>query len=117
MSAEAWFGAGFWPYLGLTLVLFAAAAVATGQALAASWRPQWQIVPYVILLALGDRFLLYALYAGDLFAVGGTTIAALILGLVAFAAYRRVEARLMVQQYPWLYERAGWFGWRPRQPQ
>jgi hypothetical protein len=36
------------------------------------------------------------------------------LGAILLAAYYLTRARKMVQQYPWLYERRGPFGWRER---
>lgn len=101
-------------FLGLTLVLFGAAAVATGRALARNWRPLWQILPYAALLAIGDRFLLYALFDGELLSASGYGIAWALLALFALAAYRGTQSRLMVRQYPWLYEAAGPLSWRTR---
>jgi hypothetical protein len=100
--------------LGLTLALVAWAAAMMGQALARNWRPVWQIVPYTLLLAAGDRFLLFALFGGELLSPAGYAIAAGLFLACAFASYRITQARCMVQQYPWLYERAGWFAWRER---
>lgn len=100
----------------LTLLLFGWAAAMTGQALARNWRPVWQVVPYALLLALGDRFLLFALFDGVLLSPAGYAVAALLLFACAVAAYRLTQARRMVAQYPWLYARAGWFGWRERGP-
>lgn len=114
MTAAALFGASAGSFLGLTLLLFGAAALATGRALALSWRPAWQAVPYALLLGLGDRFLLFALFDGELLSASGYGIAAAILLLLALAGYRLTRARLMVRQYPWLYERAGPFSWRGR---
>ena len=98
-------------FFAMTLVLLGSAAFLTGQRLAQSWRPGWQIVPSVLLLAAADRFLLYALFAAELVSLGGFLIAAAILSAVAAAAYYLTRARKMVQQYPWLYERRGLFGW------
>ena len=50
-------------FFAMTVVLFGGVALLTGQRLAQSWRPGWQIVPAVLLLAAADRFLLYALFA------------------------------------------------------
>jgi len=100
--------------LVLALALFGWAAAMTGQALARNWRPMWQIVPYALLLAAGDRFLAFALFGGALLSLAGYAVAGVLLLAVAFAAYRLTQARRMVQQYPWLYERVGWFGWRRR---
>jgi len=101
-------------FLGLTVVLFGGAALATGRALARRWRPTWQNLPYALLLAAGDRFLLYALFDGELLSASGYLCAAVILLALCLLAQRLTLARLMVQQYPWLYRPAGPFFWRAR---
>ena len=101
-------------FLGLTIVLFGAAAAATGDALAATWRPFWHAIPYALLLAAGARFLTFALFEGELLSVSGFTIAAVVLLVLEALGYRRKQARRMVRQYPWLYERAGIFSWRDK---
>jgi hypothetical protein len=101
-------------FLIMTVVLFGAAAAMTGQALARNWRPFWQVAFYTALLAAADRFLLYALFGAALLSPGGYAAAAAILLAAAGASYRLTQAGLMVAQYPWLYERAGPFGWRAR---
>ena len=90
-------------FLGMTVVLFGAAAVMTGQALARNWRPHWQILFYTLLLAAGDRFLLYALFQAELLSAGGFAVAAAFLYGAALFAYRRTRARRLRSQYPWLY--------------
>jgi hypothetical protein len=113
-DAGALLGASPGTFLGLTLLLFGAAALATGRALARRWRPAWQTLPYAVLLGLADRFLLYALYDGDLLSASGTLIAAAILLVLALLAHRITLVRGMVRQYPWLYEAAGPLSWRAR---
>ena len=100
--------------LTMTAALFGGAAFLTGQALAQSWRPAWQILPVALLLAVADRFLLYALFDAELASLSGFLIAAAMLGAILLAAYYLTRARKMVQQYPWLYERSGPFGWREK---
>ncbi|HKW52552.1 MAG TPA: hypothetical protein VJO12_02590 [Stellaceae bacterium] len=107
-------GASPGAFLGLTLLLFGAAALATGRALARHWRPAWQMLIYAALLGLGDRFLLYALFDGELLSASGYLIGAAILLALVFVAYRVTLARRMVRQYPWLYEAAGPLSWRRR---
>ena len=51
-DASALLGASPGAFLGLTLLLFGAAALATGRALARHWRPAWQTLPYAVLLGL-----------------------------------------------------------------
>jgi hypothetical protein len=107
-------GASPGPFAALTLVLFGGAALATGRALARQWRPLWQVLPYALLLGLGDRFLLFALFDGALLSASGYAIAAAILLFLCLLAYRMTQVRLMLRQYPWLYEAAGPFSWRER---
>lgn len=102
-------------FIGVTLVLMGFASYMTGQALASTWRPLWQVFPYVLMMGAADRFLTWALFQGALLALLPYIIGTAILLLICLAAYRFTQARKMVSQYPWLYERAGVFGWRERQ--
>jgi hypothetical protein len=99
------------PFLGM-IVLFGAAALLTGRAMAETWRPGWQIVPVALVLAATDRYLLFALFEARLLSLGGFAVAAVLLGVLTAASYYRARARKMVRQYPWLYQRRGPFGWR-----
>jgi branched-chain amino acid transport system ATP-binding protein len=101
-------------FLGITLVFMGSCAFMTGQALASTWRPIWQAVPYALLLACADRFLTFALFGGRLLSGVGYLVDAAILAVIALAAYRARRARQMAVQYPWLYERSGLFSWRER---
>jgi hypothetical protein len=51
-----------WTFLGLTVVLGGAAAYATGRSLALTWRPLWQALPYMVVLAAAVGFLHYVLF-------------------------------------------------------
>ena len=99
-------------YIGVSVVIGGGAALMTGIALARTWRPVGQMVMYAMLLAAAARFLIFALFEGELLSLSGylcDLAAILALGLVA---YRATRAEKMVSQYPWLYERSGLFGWR-----
>ena len=48
----------------MTVILFGGAAFMTGQAIAETWRPGWQIVPYGLLLGLANAVPDFALFAG-----------------------------------------------------
>ena len=74
----------------------------------------WQVFAYGILLGGGDRFAVYALFDGGLLSPTGYVIDTVVLMAIALFAYRTTLARRMVAQYPWLYERAGLFGWRDK---
>lgn len=107
-------GTGLAEFLGVTLVLFGGASFLMGQALAHTWRPAWQAVPYAFLMAAANRFLSYALFEGKLLAVGPYFFDVAIVLALALLAYRLTRARAMTRQYPWLYEADGLFGWRDR---
>jgi hypothetical protein len=114
--------------LALTIVMFGGGGFMMGQALADTWRPWKQLVPYSALLALGNNFLGFALFDGaffidSLFSKNPKPLSEALLQylfdlvvILVFAvlAYRLTLARKMAAQYPWLYERAGLFGWRSK---
>ncbi|WP_299392262.1 DUF6867 family protein [Pelagibius sp.] len=102
-------------FIGVTVVLVGGAAYLTGQALSAHWRPAWQVVGYSLLLGLADRFVIFSLFGGELLLLSGYVIDTAVIMAIALLSYRLTRARTMVAQYPWLYERAGPFGWRARQ--
>jgi uncharacterized membrane protein HdeD (DUF308 family) len=113
---EAWLGTTWPVYLGITLVLMGAAAYATGRAVAGTWRPPWQVFLYCFLLSLAGRFLIYALFQGELLSGSGFATDFSVLTVAGLAGYRITWARQMVSQYPWLYRRRGFWGVEQRKP-
>ena len=104
-----------WPvFIGITILLMGFASFMTGQAVANTWRPLWQIVPYSLLLGLADRFLSWSLFEGELFLLSGYIADSLVLMGIGALAYRLTLAHKMVTQYPWVYERTGPFTWREK---
>ncbi len=103
-------------FIGLTIVLFGGCAFMMGQALANSWRPSWQPAPYCVLLALVNRFLAWSLFGSDPLSVAGFFVDLLIVLAFAYGGFFLTRANKMVNQYPWLYERATPFTWRARGP-
>jgi hypothetical protein len=107
-------------FIGLTVILFGGASFLMGQALGETWRPAWQNVTYGLLLTvaerLADNFLFAArivpLSFSDLGPIVGYVSHAIVLCGIALIAHRLTRARKMVTQYPWLYARAGLFGWK-----
>lgn len=98
-------------FIGVTIVFLGGCAFMTGIALASTWRPMWQVFPYALGMGLGDRFLGFALFDGHLLSLPGYLTDTVVLVVITLAAYRLTQARRMVSQYPWLYRRAGLFGW------
>jgi hypothetical protein len=108
------FGSSFGVFVGLTGILLGFAAALTGQAVADTWRPRWQVVISAFGLALVARFLDYSLFGGPLLSLLAFLAAWAWLAGVALAAWQVTLAHNMVRQYPWLYEPVGPFGWRER---
>jgi hypothetical protein len=107
-------GGSIGDFIGVTLVLFGGAAFMTGQALAGTWRPLWQMVPYGLLLAAADRFFSWALFEGVLLSPLGFVVDAIVIIVIGAFSYRLMLAHKMSSQYPWLYERSGLLSWRTR---
>lgn len=101
-------------FVGLTLVLFGGAAFMAGQALANGWKTPLTGLFYCALLSFADMFLVYGLFDGDGTLVSGYVIRLVVLSAIFLTSYRLTQARKMVTQYPWVYERQGLFGWRTR---
>jgi hypothetical protein len=103
---------GLFVFILLT-ILGAAAATATGRALAKGWSPAWLILPYMAVLSAAVRFLHFSLFQEDLGSLHYYLITLIVLLVVASAAYKSMRARQMATQYSWAYEKAG-LNWRPR---
>jgi hypothetical protein len=109
-----WFGDTLGMVLLFNLVLVAPASFASGQGVAATWRPWQQVVGYCALLSAGLRFFDYALANGELWSIGGFLLGWLVQFAVAAFAYRLTRTHQMIRQYPWLYRRKGLLGWEER---
>ena len=96
------------------LLVIGPAAFATGHAVAMTWRHWGQMVFYTALLSAGLRFFDYALGGGELWSMAGFLLGWGVQMAIAAFAYRLTEARQMVRQYPWLYQRKGLLGWEER---
>lgn len=107
-------GNGLGTFIGITLILAGGAGFLTGQALARNWRPLWQAFIYGALLGFADRFIIYALFGGDLLSLTGYLVDTAVIIAIALIGYRITLAHNMVAQYPWLYESSGLFGWREK---
>lgn len=98
-------------YIGLTLILFGGAAYMTGQAISATWRPLYQVVLYAMLLGAANRFMVFALFEGDLLSLSGYLVDTATILAIALLAFRVTRVKRMVSQYPWLYRRTSLFTW------
>ena len=101
-------------FIGVTVVLAGGASILTGHAIAGTWRPIWQVIFASLGLGLVDRFLVFSLFQGELFSLVGYLADTAVIVVFGIVAYRIAWVRNMVQQYPWLYERAGLWSLRSR---
>src|SRR5262245_13674999 len=78
-------------FLFVTLLLGGVAAALAGRAIAATWRPWWHVVAFMLLLAFGVRFIHFAVYQSTFLSLHYYLVdaaACLIFGLVSFRAKR-----------------------------
>jgi hypothetical protein len=104
----------FGVFLLVTLVMGGGTAWASGRAIAATWRPWWHVVLYMLILSLAVRFIHFALFDSILLSLHYYLIdfaVCLGFGLIGF---RLMRVSQMVTRYSWINERAGVFGWRRR---
>ena len=93
-------------FLFATVLLGGGAGVLMGRAVAGTWRPIWQLVWYAFLIALGVRFIHYAMFAEPLLSTPSLVIDGLVALAAAIFGYWRERARQMREQYPWLDSKA-----------
>ncbi|MFO1148524.1 MAG: hypothetical protein U1E62_09105 [Alsobacter sp.] len=103
-----------WIFLLVSVVMGGAAAWTSGKSLAQTWRPAWQIVPAMMVLGLGIRFIHFALFEGTLLSLHYYVIDVVILLVAAVLGYRHKRTLQMTTQYRWLYEKTGPFSWREK---
>jgi hypothetical protein len=98
----------------VTLLLGGGAAYLSGRAIAATWRPWWHVIVYMLILALAVRFLHFALFGGTLLSPHYYAVDLFFCLLFGFLGYRVTRAAQMSTQYGWLYQRTGPLKWAPR---
>ena len=101
----------------LTVILAGGAGILTGRALADGWKSPLQVVFACFGLTLADRFLVYALFQGELLHLTGFVIDFVVITALALAAYRLTVVHKMVAQYPWRYERESIWRYRKKPEQ
>ena len=111
---QSFLGTSLGVFIGLTVIIIGGAAIMTGRALADAWRSLWQVVFACFGLALVDRFLVYALFGGELLSPSGLVVHFVVITAMALVAYRLTVVHKMVAQYPWRYQRASLWTYREK---
>ena len=96
-------------FLLASILLGGGAAWLAGRAIAATWRPWWHVVFYMLILGVAIRFL-HATFLSPHYYLVDTGVC-LGLGLLGFRAARAAQ---MATQYRWLHVRTGAFSWGRR---
>ncbi|MFY7962232.1 MAG: DUF6867 family protein [Elsteraceae bacterium] len=114
MSASIVGSVSWHEFILLTLIFFGWIGYMTAASLGRTWRPAWHNVAYGFCLAGANRLLEMMLFQGDLSSLRGFLVASGYLIVVMLLSYRITVTKMMVTQYPWLYERTGLLGWREK---
>lgn len=85
-----------------------------GKAAAEGWAEYPTVVVYAAGLAIGMRFLHYALFQGPFISLFYFALDFVLLLIFATAGFRIRRTRQMVQNYYWIYEQASAFSWRKK---
>jgi hypothetical protein len=104
----------FWVYILLTLLIGGAGAIMMGRNFAQNWRSAGAVVVAALGLALGVRFLHYALFQEELLTLEGYVLDAATLIVLSLFGFRWRRTQQMTNQYYWLYERTSMLSWRSK---
>ena len=85
-----------------------------GRAIARTWRSFWWVGFYSLGLGFVDRFLVFALFQGDLLSGSGYIVDTVAIFTAALFAYRINFVSVLVQQYPWVYKKTSWLTYEKR---
>jgi hypothetical protein len=103
---------GFGVFLLVTVMLGGGAAALAGRAIAATWRPRWQVFVYALILAGAVRFIHFALFDGTLLSAHYYAVDSAVCMAFAFFGFRAARASQMVSQYRWINAPDGPLRWR-----
>src|SRR6516165_9450055 len=104
----------FGVFLLVTVLLGGGAAWLAGRAIAATWRPWWHVVFYMLFLATAVRFLHFALFDATLLSAHYYLVDLAVCLALGFLGFRTTRAAQMVTQYRWINVRSGAFSWGRR---
>jgi hypothetical protein len=106
----------FGVFLLVTVLLGGGAALLAGRAIAATWRPAWQVPGYSLILGAAVRFFHFSLFGGTLLSTHYYLVDSAVCMALGFLGFRAARAAQMVTQYRWINEAQGRLRWRRRTP-
>jgi hypothetical protein len=98
-------------FLLVTVIMGGGAAWLAGRAIAATWRPWWHVVFYMLILGAAVRFIHFALFEGTLLSPQFYAVDAAVCLIFGFLGYRATRVAQMTTQYSWINARAGFMKW------
>jgi len=101
-----------WDFLIITWMIAGWAAWMSGRAIAATWRPHWHVVLYMVPFSMVVRWVHFALFKGTLLSVQYFVVDFAVIMAIATLGYRLVRVKQMTSQYRWLYAPDGPFAWK-----
>jgi hypothetical protein len=104
----------FGVFLLVSIAIGGGAAWLTGRAIAATWRPLWQVWVYMLLLGAVVRFFHFALFGGTLLSPHYYLVDSVVCLICGLTAFRVTRAGQMVVQYGFRNVRTGPFSWARR---
>jgi hypothetical protein len=106
----------FGVFVLVTIILGGGAALLAGRAIAATWRPWWQVVAYGFVLAGAVRFIHFSLYGGTFLSLHYYLVDTVFCIVFGYLGFKAARARQMITQYRWLNQSDGLMRWRRRLP-
>ena len=106
----------FGVFVLVTVVLGGGAAWLAGRAVAATWRPWWQVVIYMLILGAVVHFIHFSLFGGTLLSLHYYAVDSAVCLIAGFFGFRAARAAQMVTQYRWINTPDGPLGWRRKEP-
>lgn len=101
-------------FIFVTMILGGGTAWMTGRAVAQTWRTSFQLIGYMLILALAVRFIHFALFGGTLLSGYYFVIDFIVILIFAFLGMRFTRAGQIATQYSFAFTRSGPFGWRQK---
>ncbi len=102
----------FGVFLLVTIILGGGAAALSGRAIAATWRPWWQVVAYSFILGCAVRFIHFSLFGGTLLSAHYYLVDSAVCMALGFLGFRAARVAQMLTQYRWINEPGGPLRWR-----
>jgi uncharacterized protein DUF6867 len=99
-------------FLFVTVGLGGGAAALAGRAIAATWRPWWDVVKYMLLLAVAVCFVQFSVYQSQFLSLPAYLVDAAVCLIAGLLSFRLKRVQQMVTSYGWINRRAGPLNWR-----